>query len=269
MTTFRRLALTSAVMTYVLVVIGAIVRSTGSGMGCPDWPTCHGSLIPPLGDTAAWIEWTHRSVAVVVGLLVLGLASMAVLRYRRQLSIVLPSVAALVLVVFQAYLGKITVDTNNAGEWVTAHLAAALALLGLLTFIAVRASYPLDLPARGASQRLTLLLAFTAASVYALMLFGSNVTATGAGLAGVPRLAAVQRPALADVLVRPGDGVAPDGPIPASHRGRARWPVAAWRDRTSIWRAVRVGAARAGSGAGRAVRAGAAGDSRRAVRRSR
>ncbi len=170
-------------MTYVLVVIGAIVRSTGSGMGCPDWPTCHGAWIPPLSDGAAWIEWVHRSVAVVLGLLVLALAVMAVARYRRQLSIVVPSVLALLLVGFQAYLGKVTVDTSNAGEWVTAHLATALALLGLLTFIAVRASYTQTLPARGRSQRLTLLLAFTAASVYALMLFGSNVTATGAAYA--------------------------------------------------------------------------------------
>ncbi|MEX2546577.1 MAG: heme o synthase [Chloroflexota bacterium] len=182
MTTFRRLALISAATTYLLVVIGAIVRSTGSGMGCPDWPTCHGSWIPPLSDTAAWIEWVHRSVAVVVGLLVLALAAMAIARYRRQMSIVLPSVAALVLVAFQAYLGKVTVDTNNAGEWVTAHLATALALLALLTFVAVRAAYPASLPSRGSSQRLTLLLAFAAASVYALMLFGSHVTATGASL---------------------------------------------------------------------------------------
>jgi protoheme IX farnesyltransferase len=167
-------------MTYLLVVIGAIVRSTGSGMGCPDWPTCHGSLIPPLGDTAAWIEWVHRGVAVVVGLLVLALAALAVARHRRQLSIVLPSVAAVLLVGFQAYLGKITVDTNNAGEWVTAHLATALLLLGLLTFVAVRASFVTVLPSRGASQRLTLLLALAAAATYALMLFGSHVTATGA-----------------------------------------------------------------------------------------
>jgi heme o synthase len=179
-TTFRRLALASAATTYLLVVIGAVVRSTGSGMGCPDWPTCHGSLIPPLSDTAAWIEWIHRSVAVIVGLLVLALAGLAIARYRRQLSIVIPSVGALLLVGFQAYLGKITVDTSNAGEWVTAHLATALALLGLLTFVAVRAAYPAALPSRGASQRLTLLLAFTAASLYALMLFGSHVTATGA-----------------------------------------------------------------------------------------
>jgi len=182
MTRFQRLALLTAATTYLLIVIGAIVRSTGSGMGCPDWPTCHGSLIPPLGDTAAWIEWVHRSVAVLVGLLVLGTAVLAWLDYRRVRSIVLGSVVALVLVVFQAYLGKVTVDTNNAGETVTAHLAAALALLGVLAFVAVRARYARAMPARGASQRMTLMLAFVAAAAYALMLFGSHVVATGASL---------------------------------------------------------------------------------------
>ena len=182
MTRFQRLALLTAATTYLLIVIGAIVRSTGSGMGCPDWPTCHGSLIPPLGDTAAWIEWVHRSVAVLVGLLVLGTAVLAWLDYRRVRSIVLGSVVALVLVVFQAYLGKVTVDTNNAGETVTAHLATALALLAVLAFVAVRARYARAMPARGASQRMTLMLAFVAAAAYALMLFGSHVVATGASL---------------------------------------------------------------------------------------
>ncbi len=182
MTRFQRLAILTAATTYLLVVIGAIVRSTGSGMGCPDWPTCHGAILPPLGDTAAWIEWTHRGVAALVGLLVLAMTVVALRSHRRRLSIVVPTIGALVLTVFQAYLGKITVDTNNAGEWVTAHLAAALALLALLTYVAVRARYPVALPARGGSQRITLLLAFVAATVYALMLFGSNVTATGAAL---------------------------------------------------------------------------------------
>jgi heme o synthase len=182
MTRFQRLALLTAATTYLLIVIGAIVRSTGSGMGCPDWPTCHGSLIPPLGDTAAWIEWVHRSVAVLVGLLVLGTAVVAWLDYRRVRSIVLGSVVALILVVFQAYLGKVTVDTNNAGETVTAHLATALALLAVLAFVAVRARYAGAMPARGASQRMTLMLAFVAAAAYALMLFGSHVVATGASL---------------------------------------------------------------------------------------
>jgi heme o synthase len=182
MTGFQRLALSAAVTTFLLVVIGAIVRSTGSGMGCPDWPTCHGAWIPPLTDSAAWIEWLHRGVAVVVGLLVLALTAVAVLRYRRQPSLVIAAVAALVLTGFQAWLGKVTVDTANAGQWVTAHLATAMVLLGVLTFIAVRAHYPVHLPARGGSQRLTLAVVFAAACVYALLLFGAQVTATGASL---------------------------------------------------------------------------------------
>jgi protoheme IX farnesyltransferase len=181
-TLFERLAFVTAAMTYLLVVIGAIVRSTGSGMGCPDWPTCQGSWIPPIGNNAAWIEWVHRGVAVVIGFLVLALVVVALRSYRRRLSIIVPTVLALLLTGFQAYLGKVTVDTSNAGDTVTWHLATALALLGLLTFVAIRARYPAELPSRGASQRLTLLLAFVAASIYVLLLFGSHVTATSAAL---------------------------------------------------------------------------------------
>ena len=182
MSRFGRLALATAATTYLLVVIGAIVRSTGSGMGCPDWPTCHGAWIPPVGDSAAWIEWIHRGVAVIVGLLVLALAWSAVRHHRAQRSIVLGSLGALALTGFQAWLGRVTVATNNAGEWVTAHMAAALLLLALLVFIYVRARYPGPLAGRGASQRLTLLLAFSAACVFAVLMFGSQVTASGSAL---------------------------------------------------------------------------------------
>jgi protoheme IX farnesyltransferase len=182
MTSFARLALVAAVATYVLVIIGAVVRGTGSGMGCPDWPLCHGQVLPPLGDNAAWIEWTHRGAAALVGLLVLAVAIVAVRSERSRRSVVGAALAAVVLVGAQAWLGKITVETNNAGEWVTAHLAAAMLLLALLAFIVVRARYPAQLPARGASQRLTLVVAFTAAAVFALLLFGAHVTATGAAL---------------------------------------------------------------------------------------
>jgi heme o synthase len=182
MNLFGRLALVTAATTFVLVVIGAIVRGTGSGMGCPDWPLCYGQVLPPLGDNAAWIEWIHRTVAAIVGLMVLAVAFVALRRHRHNRSIVLASIAAVLLTGLQAWLGKITVDTGNAGEWVTAHLAAAMLLLALLTYIVIRSRYPAVMPERGASQRLTLVLAFTAAAVYALILFGAHVTATGAAL---------------------------------------------------------------------------------------
>ena len=182
MTRFQKLSLAAVVATILLVTIGVIVRVTDSGMGCPDWPLCHGQLIPPLDDANAWIEWIHRTVAAVIGFLILGVAFLAWKDHRNQRSILWPSIAAVLLVIFQAWLGRETVRLNNSGESVTAHLAAALSLLGLLVFVTVRAFYPARLPGHGASQRFTLLAILTAASTFALLLFGSHVTALDAGL---------------------------------------------------------------------------------------
>jgi protoheme IX farnesyltransferase len=178
LTRFQKLATASVVLTLVLVTIGVVVRATGSGMGCPDWPLCHGQIIPPLEDYRAWIEWVHRGVAVVIGFAILGLAFVAVRDHRDRPSLLWPSLAAVGLVVFQAWLGRETVRLNNSGESVTAHLAAAMALVGLLVFILVRSAYPARIGGRGASQRFTLVAAFGALAVFALLLFGSHVTAT-------------------------------------------------------------------------------------------
>ncbi len=151
-------------------------------MGCPDWPLCYGQIIPPLDDYKAWWEWIHRTIAAVIGFLILGVAFFAWKDHRDRPSILWPSLAAVALVVFQAWLGRETVRMNNSGESVTAHLAAAMTLLGLLVYVTVRAFYPAKLPARGGSQRFTLLAVLTAATMFVLLLFGSNVTAQDAGL---------------------------------------------------------------------------------------
>ncbi len=178
LTRFQRLAMLSVAMTLGLVTIGVIVRATGSGMGCPDWPLCHGQLIPPLGDYQAWIEWVHRTVAAAIGFVVLALAYVAVRDHRDRPSLLWPSIGVVVLVGFQAWLGRETVRLNNSGESVTAHLAAAMALVGLLVYILVRSFYPARIGGRGGSQRFTLLAAFGALATFALLLFGSQVTAT-------------------------------------------------------------------------------------------
>ena len=178
MTRFQKLATASVVLTLLLVTIGVVVRATGSGMGCPDWPLCHGQLIPPLDDPKAWIEWIHRGVAVVIGFAILGLAALAVFDHRDRPTLLWPSIGAVALVGFQAWLGRETVRLNNSGESVTAHLAAALALVGLLVYILVRSSYPARISGRGSSQRFTLLAAFATLALFALLLFGSQVTAT-------------------------------------------------------------------------------------------
>ncbi|MFM2106653.1 MAG: hypothetical protein RL338_1685 [Chloroflexota bacterium] len=177
MTRFQKLTLVTVVTTFLLVTVGVIVRAFEAGMGCPDWPLCYGQILPPWGDYKAWLEWLHRGIAAVLGFLVLGVAIVAFRDHRERRSLVVASVAAVALVVFQAWLGRETVRLNNSGESVTAHLASAMADFGLFIFILIRSFQPARLPAVGGSQRFTLLAAFAAASTYALLLFGSNVTA--------------------------------------------------------------------------------------------
>src|SRR5213593_483825 len=93
---FQTLAWTATACTYLLILLGAVVRITGSGLGCGNhWPLCNGHLFPPLNDLPTVIEWSHRLVAALVSILVLGLA---VLNWRR-------AAPAVGLLVVQARLG--------------------------------------------------------------------------------------------------------------------------------------------------------------------
>ena len=177
MTRFQKLAAVTVGTAILLVTIGVIVRVTGSGLGCPDWPLCHGQVIPAFDDYKAWLEWIHRTVAVIIGFEVIGLAILALRDHRDRRVLLGAAVVAVLLVGFQAWLGKETVRLGNSGESVTAHLASAMALVGLLVWILARSLYPARLSG-GGSQRFTLIAAFGAGSVFALLLFGSHVTAT-------------------------------------------------------------------------------------------
>ena len=183
MTRFQRLAAATVVTTFLLVTIGVIVRATESGVACPTWPGCFpGQFLPGLdADYHVWLEWIHRTVAALIGFLILGMAALAIIDHRARPSLVWPSILGVGLVLFQAYLGRETVRLGNSGESVTAHLAAAMSLVGILVFLLVRASYPARMPGRGASQRFTLLAVFAAVATFVLLLFGSNVTARNAG----------------------------------------------------------------------------------------
>jgi protoheme IX farnesyltransferase len=181
LTRFTKVAAFTVAMTFLLVVVGVVVRSTGSGLGCPEWPTCHGSWVPPLDNPHAIIEWSHRTTAAIVGILALATAIAAVVAYRRRPAILWPALAALGLVIFQAALGKAAVESDLSGDIVTAHLATAMALLALLIYVTLRSNLPVDRRRRGSGVAAWLGLA--AATVFVLMLLGSHVTATSSALA--------------------------------------------------------------------------------------
>jgi protoheme IX farnesyltransferase len=183
-TRFQRLAAATVATVFLLVTIGVVVRATGSGEACPHWPGCFpGQFLPGLdADGHVWIEWLHRTVAAIIGLLTLALAIVAFRDHRDRRSILWPAIGAVVLVGFQAWLGQETVRLGNTGESVTAHLATAMALVGLLVYLLVRSSFPARFVGRGASQRFTLLASFGAAATFVVLLFGSNVTARDAAL---------------------------------------------------------------------------------------
>jgi cytochrome c oxidase assembly protein subunit 15 len=129
---YRRLVLATLLLTFVVIVVGAYVRLSHAGLGCPDWPLCYGQATPGdhLGEDAlgrAWKEMAHRYLAGGLGLLILAVF---LLSWKRPLS------GALVLVVaFQATLGMWTVTLLLKPAIVTAHLLGGMAILALLLWL--------------------------------------------------------------------------------------------------------------------------------------
>jgi heme A synthase len=138
---FRRLALWTGILTFVLILVGGVVRVSDSGLGCGPadsgfhgWPFCNGDVVPGL-DLNTVIEYTHRALASVVGLMMIALAVMAWRRYRGHRGLVRASIAAAGLVIAQGLLGGATVEEGLEESLVAAHLGLAMLLLALIIYI--------------------------------------------------------------------------------------------------------------------------------------
>jgi heme A synthase len=138
---YRQLALATLLLTFLLIVIGGIVRVSDSGLGCGPagsgfhgWPFCNGDVVPGV-DLNSIIEFTHRVVAAVVGLMTLALAVLAWRNHREHRALVRASIAAVVLVAAQGALGGAVVEENLEEELVAAHLGLAMLFLALVWWI--------------------------------------------------------------------------------------------------------------------------------------
>ncbi|MEI2415412.1 COX15/CtaA family protein [Orrella sp. JC864] len=153
---YRKLVFFTWFLTLDLIMFGAFVRLTDSGLGCPDWPGCYGKLSPlgalgeireaaqampygPVTLSKAWIEMIHRYVGALLGLLIIAIAWFA-WRYRRELGHS-PRLAVLTLVAvcLQGAFGAWTVTHQLMPAVVTAHLLGGMGLLALMTWLAARA----------------------------------------------------------------------------------------------------------------------------------
>ena len=174
---FRRLAVVTALFAYLQIALGGLVRVSGSGLGCPDWPLCNGRPYPP-ANVHSIIEYSHRAVGSVTGILIIATVVMAwiVFRKRRPLVAWLAS-ASLIGVVGEGILGGIVVAKELSPWLVVVHLGLAMIILGFLVGTALAAMPPSDGVPDLNFRRLAIV---AAAATYVMMLIGSTVVASGA-----------------------------------------------------------------------------------------
>jgi cytochrome c oxidase assembly protein subunit 15 len=151
LTSFQRLAIWTTATTYFLILVGGLVRASGAGLGCPDWPRCFGSWIPPassadlppefdpsqFNQVLMWTEYSNRLLGVAVGLLILATTISAWRHHRREPRILWTTVAALLLTGFQGWLGGRVVAHELAAWIVTVHMIVALVIVQMLLYVTV------------------------------------------------------------------------------------------------------------------------------------
>lgn len=156
LTPYQRLALWTTATTYLLILVGGLVRASGAGLGCPDWPRCFGSWIPPasaaqlppefdpsqFNATLMWTEYLNRVLGVAVGLLIFATLVLAIRRHRDRPRILWSTLAAFLLVGFQGWLGGVVVQHELAPWIVTVHLVVALVIVSLLLYATMAAFNP-------------------------------------------------------------------------------------------------------------------------------
>ncbi len=152
---FRRVAIASTIITYLLIFVGGLVRISGAGLGCPDWPKCFGRWFPPtsvsqlpanmdpslFNFTLAWIEYINRLFGMLVGLFILATAILAILYLRKEKRILWPSIIAAILVAYQGWQGSQVVASNLQPLIITVHMVLAFIIVSIMIYVSQQAYY--------------------------------------------------------------------------------------------------------------------------------
>ena len=148
MNRYQKTATFTIIATFALIFIGGLVRASGAGLGCPDWPTCFGQWIPPVSAAElpagynpaefsvfkTWMEYFNRLVGVLIGFLITLTFVFSFSYYKNKPAVFYSSAAAFILVLFQGWLGGRVVQTGLS-EWViTIHMLVALIIVNVLIY---------------------------------------------------------------------------------------------------------------------------------------
>lgn len=150
---FQKTVLWTLGVTFFLIFVGGLVRAAGAGLGCPDWPRCFGLWIPPVTADAlpppydqaefnvfkTWLEYVNRLVGVTVGIFILLTFVRAMRFIRSDRTVFGGAAAALLLVLFQGWLGGQLVRSGLEGWMISVHMVVAVLILNILLFTAYRA----------------------------------------------------------------------------------------------------------------------------------
>lgn len=159
---FRKLGFWTIGAIYFLILVGGIVRATGSGMGCPDWPKCFGTWVPPtdisqlpsnykeiygeklkgeveFNAIKTWIEYINRLVGVAIGFLVFSTFVSSCISFRKKdRTIVFLSLLATILVAFEGWLGSKVVSSELHPVMITLHMILSLIIVLILLYAVAR-----------------------------------------------------------------------------------------------------------------------------------
>jgi heme a synthase len=143
------------VFTYLLIFIGGLVRVSGAGMGCPDWPKCFGRWIPPtslsqLPDyidpekfniVLAWVEYLNRLFGALVGFIILITFVLGYLHFQKSKKVIFSISSAFFLTLLEGWVGAKLVDTVLDPITITIHLLLALIIIGLIIYSSIQSYY--------------------------------------------------------------------------------------------------------------------------------
>ena len=127
---YATLTLTAFTSVLLLMMMGSIVRITGNGLGCPDWPLCYGQVVPPM-YASAWVEFSHRFLGALASVQIAGLAVWAWRSYRREKWIVAGATAAVGMLAVQIVVGGLHVifELPPQTGWIHTGIAMLIAAL--------------------------------------------------------------------------------------------------------------------------------------------